>query len=95
MHNFVPNIYWATVLFERELDDFDRAIHASAETARCGEQYGQGRFVEILFSHWQCHIISEGAKAKDFRGICKERCRDGNWPIKEINSGLRQTVLRK
>jgi hypothetical protein len=66
MHNFMADEDRRSMLFERQLNYFDRAINARAKTAWGGEQDVELRFGDIWFSHRQCHLGKDRAKAKDF-----------------------------
>jgi len=54
--DFVSHINRRTMLFERQLDDFDRAVNARAKATRGCEQYLKGRAGIRLFSHVQGHL---------------------------------------
>jgi hypothetical protein len=83
VNDFVPHINGRSMLLQRKFNDLYRAIDAGAKSAWSSEKYRHFGFGRIWFSHGQCHIGNDAAKAKDFHSRRKERCRDGNRPIKE------------
>jgi hypothetical protein len=66
MHNFVPDVDWCAMLFQRELDNFDGAVDTGTKTAWSGKEELQGALGGILFSHRQCPLGKVSASAKTF-----------------------------
>ncbi len=78
--DFMTHIDRRAMLFERQLDNLDRAVDTGAKAARGGEQDLERRLCGNLFSHEQAHLGKAKAKAKDFRG--RGTCRVRMRPIK-------------
>jgi hypothetical protein len=88
MHDFVAHIDRCAILLERQFDDLDRTVNASAKAARCGKKDGQFRLWGELFIHLTGHLGNDKQMAKRFPDVAEQLwsilagCSGWNSPIK-------------